>query len=73
LPLRESLFYFIATFATGWAIQFFGHIVEGKKPALADNLMQIFNAPLFLSVEILFFLGFRRGLKEEVENIGRSS
>jgi uncharacterized membrane protein YGL010W len=50
---------FLAAFLGGWAIQLLGHALEGKRPALADNLLQIFNAPLFLTVEVLLLLGYR--------------
>ena len=33
------------------------------KEALADNILQIFNAPLFLTVEVLFLLGYRNDLR----------
>ena len=66
LPFLTSFSIFLATFIGGWIIQFIGHYFEGKRPALADNLMQIFNAPLFLTVEVLFLLGFRRELRERV-------
>jgi uncharacterized membrane protein YGL010W len=55
---------FLATFVGGWAIQLIGHGLEGKRPALADNLLQIFNAPLFLTAEVAFALGYRRDLRE---------
>ena len=57
LPFMTSLYIFFATFVGG--IQLLGHYFEGKRPALTDNLMQIFKAPLFLIVEVLFLLGFR--------------
>jgi uncharacterized membrane protein YGL010W len=55
----ESLMVFLATFVGGWIIQLVGHAFEGKRPALADNILQIFNAPLFLTAEVLFLLGIR--------------
>jgi uncharacterized membrane protein YGL010W len=61
-PLRESLSVFLAAFLGGWIIQFLGHAIEGKRPALMDNLLQVFNAPLFLTAEVLFALGRRRDL-----------
>lgn len=63
LPFAESVTAFTGAFIGGWIIQFLGHAFEGKRPALLDNVMQIFNAPLFLTVEILFFLGLRKDLK----------
>jgi uncharacterized membrane protein YGL010W len=62
-PFAESLAVFAATFLGGWAVQLLGHGIEGRRPALADNLLQIFNAPLFLTVEVLLLLGFRPELR----------
>jgi uncharacterized membrane protein YGL010W len=64
LPLRESLAVFLATFLGGWAVQLVGHAIEGRRPALTDNLLQVFNAPLFLTAEAIWLLGFRHDLRE---------
>jgi uncharacterized membrane protein YGL010W len=61
-PLAESALVFAGAFLGGWAVQLVGHGFEGRRPALADNILQIFNAPLFLTTEVLFMLGFRRDL-----------
>ncbi|SDD34482.1 DUF962 domain-containing protein [Kordiimonas lacus] len=58
---------FAVLFIVGWAIQFTGHIFEGRKPALFDNLTQVFIAPAFLIAEVLFMMGLETGLKKEVE------
>jgi uncharacterized membrane protein YGL010W len=46
-----------------------GHAVfEGRKPALLDSLAQAFAlAPLFVWFELLFLLGYRPRLRDEVE------
>jgi uncharacterized membrane protein YGL010W len=62
LALSSSVF--LATFGLGWIIQLVGHAIEGRRPALADNILQIFNAPLFLAVEALALAGFRKDLTE---------
>jgi len=64
LPFGQSVAVFLAAFVLGWAIQLLGHAIEGRRPALADNILQIFNAPLFLTVEVLALLGFHRALCE---------
>ncbi len=64
LPFRQSLAVFLTTFVLGWIIQLAGHAIEGRRPALANNILQVFNAPLFLTVEVLTLLGFRRDLAE---------
>jgi uncharacterized membrane protein YGL010W len=64
LPFGQSLMVFAAAFVLGWIIQLVGHAIEGKRPALADNILQIFNAPLFLIAEVLFLFGFRKDLRQ---------
>ena len=54
-------------FVGGWIFQLVGHVFEGRKPALADNLFQIFIAPIFLVAELFFALGFKRDVREKVE------
>jgi uncharacterized membrane protein YGL010W len=68
-PFPEGALVFLATFLGGWAIQLVGHVYEGKRPALADNLLQIFNAPLFLTVEVAFLLGYRADLRVSDERL----
>jgi uncharacterized membrane protein YGL010W len=63
LPLGQSVGVFLAAFVGGWIIQLVGHAIEGRRPALADNLLQVFNAPLFLTAEVLFLLGRRQDLR----------
>lgn len=49
-----------------WILQFIGHgKFEGRKPALLDNLQLIFNAPVFVHIELMNYLfGYK---KEELE------
>lgn len=65
-PFGESLAVFAAAFVGGWIVQLAGHAIEGRRPALADNLLQIFNAPLFLVVEVLHLCGQRDDLRSPV-------
>jgi uncharacterized membrane protein YGL010W len=44
-----------------------GHGFVGRKPALADNLFQIFVAPIFLAAEAAFALGLRHETRDAVE------
>lgn len=46
-------------FVGGWILQLLGHAIEGRRPALVDNLGQIFIAPLFLLAEARAALGGR--------------
>lgn len=54
-------------FAGGWVLQLVGHVFEGRKPALADNLFQIFIAPIFLVAELFFALGLKRDIQGRIE------
>jgi uncharacterized membrane protein YGL010W len=54
-------------FVGGWILQLVGHGFEGRKPALVDNLFQIFIAPLFLAAEVFFALGYKPRLHAAVQ------
>lgn len=70
---RPALIMFATTFVAGWALQLLGHAFEGKKPALMDNLFQIFIAPIFLMAELFFAFGYKRDVAERMEQLaGRS-
>jgi uncharacterized membrane protein YGL010W len=59
---------FAAVFALSWAAQLVGHrFFEGRKPALVDDVWQVFVAPVFVVAEWAFALGLRRKLHDEVE------
>ena len=55
---------FAILFVGGWIVQLVGHAFEGRKPALADNLLQIFIAPVFLVAEVAFALGLRKSVHD---------
>jgi uncharacterized membrane protein YGL010W len=56
----------LGLFVLGWAIQFVGHIWEGRKPAFADDLRGLLQGPLFVACEALFALGLLQGLQAEI-------
>jgi uncharacterized membrane protein YGL010W len=58
--------WFGALFIGGWIVQLVGHGFEGRKPALADNLFQIFVAPIFLAAEVFFALGYKPALHQRI-------
>ena len=71
-PLSQAsvgvgLAWFLVVFVGGWALQLWGHVFVGRKPALVDNLFQIFVAPIFLAAEVFFALGYKPGLREAVQ------
>jgi uncharacterized membrane protein YGL010W len=54
-----------ALFAIGWALQIVGHVhFERRRPALVDNLFQMFIGPMFMTAKILVGLGLRSDLAE---------
>jgi uncharacterized membrane protein YGL010W len=59
--------WFGALFVGGWILQLLGHAFEGRKPALVDNLFQIFVAPIFLAAEVFFALGYKRELCRRIK------
>lgn len=58
---------FAVFFVGGWAFQLLGHVWEGRRPALADNLFQAFIGPMFIMAEILMALGLKRELKTVID------
>jgi uncharacterized membrane protein YGL010W len=52
-----------------WIAQFLGHgAFEGRAPALLDNLFQaIFMAPIFITMELFFYLGYKAKFQAEIE------
>jgi uncharacterized membrane protein YGL010W len=62
----EAWAWFGALFVGGWILQLVGHGFEGRRPALADNLFQIFVAPIFLAAEAFFALGYKPELQRRV-------
>jgi uncharacterized membrane protein YGL010W len=66
-PFAAGLTWFVVMFVGGWALQLWGHVYEGRKPALVDNLFQIFVAPIFLAAEVFFALGYKPALHAAVQ------
>lgn len=50
---------FAVLFVGGWIFQLAGHVFEGRKPALVDNLFQALIGPMFLMAELFAWLGLR--------------
>jgi uncharacterized membrane protein YGL010W len=60
--------WFGAFFVGGWVFQLVGHVFEGRRPALSDNLFQILIAPIFLVAEVFFALGLKRDVLRKIED-----
>lgn len=54
-----------------WISQIYGHqVYEKRAPAFLDNIVQaLVMAPLFVLLEVLFPLGYKPALKDQVEAI----
>ncbi|HET7363009.1 MAG TPA: Mpo1-like protein [Burkholderiales bacterium] len=63
--------WFAVLFIGGWILQLVGHVYEGRRPALTDNLFQIFVAPIFLAAEVFFALGYKPALHAAVQERAR--
>merc|ERR1719175_101315 len=63
-PLWQAV---LAFHVAAWIAQFIGHgVFEGRAPALLDSWDQAFiTAPLFVLLEVLFFLGYRKQFYDE--------
>ena len=64
---------FAVFFVGGWIFQFVGHVFEGRRPALMDNLFQAFIGPMFIMAEALMALGLRRDLARITEDAAPQS
>jgi uncharacterized membrane protein YGL010W len=72
LGAAQAWAWFALLFVGGWILQLVGHLFEGRKPALADNLFQIFVAPIFLAAEVFFALGYKPALHQRILQLSRA-
>jgi uncharacterized membrane protein YGL010W len=61
---------FAVFFVGGWVFQLVGHVLEGRRPALTDNLFQAFIGPMFIMAEVLMMLGLKQDLKPAIDGTG---
>jgi uncharacterized membrane protein YGL010W len=59
---------FAVFFVGGWIFQIVGHVWEGRRPALIDNLFQAVIGPMFIMAEVLIALGLKQDLKAVVKD-----
>jgi len=64
---------FAIFFVGGWIFQLVGHVWEGRRPALTDNLFQAFIGPMFIMAEVLMALGLKQDLKTLIDNAPRAT
>lgn len=68
LPMPASGIIAAAGFFGGYAVQFVGHAIEGRKPALFDSIWQAtLTAPLFQVAEVLSLAGMHREMFEKAD------
>ncbi|EGG13430.1 hypothetical protein DFA_11191 [Cavenderia fasciculata] len=54
----DTLKFALIVHIASWVFQFIGHgAFEGRRPALLDNIFQVFIAPFFVTLELLFAFG----------------
>jgi uncharacterized membrane protein YGL010W len=59
---------FAVFFVGGWAFQLVGHMWEGRRPALVDNLFQAFIGPMFIMAEVVMAFGLKPDLKAVIDS-----
>ncbi|MCK9907669.1 DUF962 domain-containing protein [Microbacteriaceae bacterium K1510] len=64
---------FAIFFVGGWVFQLVGHVWEGRRPALTDNLFQAFIGPMFIMAEVLMALGLKQDLKTVIDSAPRAA
>src|SRR5262249_16066333 len=65
-PTRFAVWVCLIVTVTGWALQFLGHLLEGKGPAFMGNYKLALTAPLFVILELCFKAGYMLSLKEQI-------
>ena len=58
---------FAIFFVGGWVFQLVGHVWEGRRPALVDNIFQAFIGPMFIMAEVLVMCGVKTELRAAME------
>jgi uncharacterized membrane protein YGL010W len=66
LPQTNWLTISLGAFIVGWILQAIGHVFEKRRPAFADNLMQLLIGPLFLMFETFSALKLNPTLQQAV-------
>eukprot|EP00744_Colponema_vietnamica_P007471 GILI01010754.1.p2 GENE.GILI01010754.1~~GILI01010754.1.p2 ORF type:complete len:210 (+),score=56.07 GILI01010754.1:55-630(+) len=58
----------IAIHVVSWILQFIGHgVFEKRRPALLDNILQVFVAPFFVTLEVMFMVGYKPAVHRECQ------
>ena len=65
-PTPYLLWSMLIIFVIGVIVQLVGHLLEGKRPAIFDNVKFDLASPLFLTAEAFFMAGKMKGLQEKI-------
>jgi uncharacterized membrane protein YGL010W len=65
--VQSWLIWGVGFFFVGWLIQFIGHWYEGRKPAFVDDVIGLVVAPMFVTAELMFMMGWNKPLLAEIE------
>ncbi|MDE2393919.1 MAG: DUF962 domain-containing protein [Burkholderiales bacterium] len=65
--LASPLGWGLGLFVVGWMIQLAGHYYEGRKPALADDLVGLLVGPMFVALELLSQAGMFKSLVQRID------
>jgi uncharacterized membrane protein YGL010W len=57
----------LGAFLTGRLLQFIGHFYEGQKMNHAHDLRSLLVGPLFITAQVLFYLGWNKPLLADIE------
>ncbi|OEY66778.1 DUF962 domain-containing protein [Marinobacter sp. X15-166B] len=58
----------IAIWLVAWALQVYGHKVEGKKPSFVEDLVFLLIGPIFVSLELARKLGLPAGRNPRISD-----
>lgn len=59
VALGRSLWWALTLFVVGWALQFVGHMWEGKRPAFTRNAIHLLIGPVWIVHKLLERLGLK--------------
>lgn len=68
MPTKLSVILFLVFLIGGGVLQFIGHTLEKTKPSLTSGLMQMLITPLFIILELLALLKWKKFFVEEIHH-----
>lgn len=68
VPAPAALAIAAALFAGGWTLQFWGHRLEGVRPAFLGDARLLLTGPVFVCAEAFFLFGAKPALRRRIED-----